>query len=322
MDKSGRIAKGKLIGNRYEVIRPLGRGGIGKVFLVKDTKRDKLRALKMLRSKYQDNGRAMERFAREVQAVRQLSHSGIVKIFDARRDGELLYYTMEYVEGKSIRAWMSERGTLNFGSTVRVLALVADALQHAHEKTIHRDISPENIMVQADGSIRILDFGLAKLTESDQALTMVGVSLGKLAYVAPEQRISAKDVDHRTDIYPLGVMFHEMLTGKLPDSSTPFSVLCPDLPSACDQLLEKALAADPHERYASASEFRADLLGLYKAYNEEQANPQSAGEATGAAPAAPLPPTEIKVKKPRGSLIYRLLNFTPKSLWKLLRKKK
>ena len=322
MDNPGRIGKGKLIGNRYEVIRPLGRGGIGKVFLVKDTKRKKLRALKMLRSKYQDNGRAMERFAREVQVVRQMNHSGIVKIFDARRDGELLYYTMEYVEGKSIRAWMTERGTLNFGSTVRVLALVADALQYAHQSTIHRDISPENVMVQADGSIRILDFGLAKLTETNQALTMVGVSLGKLAYVAPEQRISAKDVDHRTDIYPLGVMFHEMLTGKLPDITTRFSELCPDLPKACDDLLAKTLAADPEERYASAGEFRQDLVALYHTYSTPGRNVETPDSEDEAVIKLEDLPDGLKKKKAQGSLLYRFLNFSPNALWKWLRKKK
>lgn len=256
--------KGKLIGGRYRVVRSLGAGGIGKVFLVDDIKRGRQLALKMLRTKYQDNGRAMERFAREVILIRKLNHPCIVKVFDARKDGDTLFYTMEFVDGKSVRQWMKDRKQLQFGSVVRVLSLIAHALEHAHKVTIHRDISPENVMVLPDGSVRLLDFGLAKLTDTNQALTMVGVSLGKLAYVAPEQRLNAAKVDQRADIYSLGVMFHEMLAGELPDGTRKFSKFRPDLPRTCDAFLDMAMAPEPENRFATAEEFRIALAALYE----------------------------------------------------------
>ena len=255
-----------MLGGRYEVIRPLGRGGIGKVFLVLDKQTGQELALKMLRSRYQESERAIKRFEREVSALRQLTHPCIVKILDVQKTSEHFFYTMEYVEGKSVRKWMQQRGRLEFGSVVRVLSLMAHGLEHAHTVTVHRDISPENVMVMKDGSVRLLDFGLAKLADVHQNLTMVGVSLGKLAYMSPEQRASATDVDCRADIYPLGVMFHEMLTGELPHPAHKFSELRPDLPIECDAFLEKVMAAEPKDRCANAREFRHAIAQLYDIY--------------------------------------------------------
>lgn len=257
-----------ILGGRYEVIRSLGRGGIGKVFLVRDNQTGQQLALKMLRTRYQDSERAIKRFEREVSALRKLTHPCIVKIFDVQKTVQTFFYTMEYVEGKSVRKWMQQRGRLEFGSVVRVLSLMAHGLEHAHEVTVHRDISPENVMVQKDGSVRLLDFGLAKLEDVHSNLTMVGVSLGKLAYMSPEQRASAAEVDCRADIYPLGVMFHEMLTGELPHPAHKFSELRPDLPPECDTFLDKAMAPEPKDRFASAREFRHALAELYAVYKQ------------------------------------------------------
>jgi serine/threonine protein kinase len=255
-----------MLGGRYEVIRPLGRGGIGKVFLVRDMQTGDELALKMLRTRYQDSERAIKRFEREVSALRKLDHPCIVKILDVQKTDAYFFYTMEYVEGKSVRKWMQQRGRLEFGSVVRVLSLMAHGLEHAHQVTVHRDISPENVMVMKDGSVRLLDFGLAKLDDVHSNLTMVGVSLGKLAYMSPEQRASATDVDARADIYPLGVMFYEMLTGELPHPSHRFSELRPDLPLECEAFLEKAMAPEPDDRFANAREFRHALAKLYELY--------------------------------------------------------
>jgi serine/threonine-protein kinase len=255
-----------VIDGRYEVLKPLGRGGVGKVFLARDLETGEQVALKLLRSRFQGNERAIARFEREVEAVRRLDHPCIVKIFHAGRDGETVYYTMEYIEGKSLRHWMAQKGKLPFGSVVRVLCLVADALEHAHRVTIHRDVSPENVMVMKDGGVRLLDFGMAKLTDTNQALTQVGVSLGKLLYVAPEQRMNAAQVDRRADIYPLGVMFYETLAGQLPDGTKRLTELRPDLPPQAEAFLASAMADDPNERFNTAREFRAALLKLYTDY--------------------------------------------------------
>lgn len=289
MDQESKIQRpGKLIAGRYEVIRPLGRGGIGKVFLCDDKKEGRRVALKMLRTKYQDNDKAIARFVREINLVRNLNHPCIVKIFDADQDAGQLYYTMEYIEGKTLRQWMGERGRLPFGSVVRVLSLLAHALEHAHQTTIHRDLSPENVMVSADGSVHLLDFGLAKLQDNSSNLTMVGMSLGKLAYVAPEQRVNAAKVDHRADIYPLGVMFFESLTGELPGMDKDFSKLRPDLPRSCVTFLEKAMAYKADDRFAGAQPFREGLMQVYQdREHEKKHGPQPAPEAQPNATKAP-----------------------------------
>jgi serine/threonine protein kinase len=255
-----------LIAGRYEILKPLGRGGMGKVFLVLDHQTGTQCALKMLRAQYVNDERVVERFLREVRAVRQLDHPCIVKILDVQREGNQFFYTMEYLPGKTLRQWLAERGTLAFPSVVRVLCLVAHALEHAHKVTIHRDISPENVMVLPDGSVRLLDFGLAKLADANKQLTMVGVSLGKLQYIAPEQQRDAAHVDHRADIYSLGVMFYELLTGRMPNPQVPLSKLRPDLPPECDEFVRKAMAPDPNQRFNSAAEVHRELLRLYEIY--------------------------------------------------------
>lgn len=259
-----------IIADRYEVIKPLGRGGMGKVFLVQDRETNQKLALKLMRAQYQHNQRAIARFLREVEAVRQLNHPCIVKIFDAQIEGEQLFYTMEYVDGRSVRDWIIKKGPLSFGNTVRILALIADALEHAHKVTIHRDISPDNIMVCRDGSVRLMDFGLAKLMDDQSPLTMVGANLGKIQYSAPEQRKNAAGVDKRADIYPLGIMFFEMLVGRRPQPGDKLSKLKPDLPKECDEFLDKATACTPEERFQSAKEFRDALMDLYKLWKEKQ----------------------------------------------------
>lgn len=263
----------RLLADRYEVLRPLGRGGMGKVFLVRDIQTDREVALKMLRSQWQSRKAVVARFLREIETAQRLNHPCIVKIFDTYHDDDYLFYTMEYLDGKSLRAWMKQRGQLSFGSAVRVLSLVAHALEHAHQFTIHRDLSPENIMVLPDGTIRLLDFGLAKLEDANQGLTMVGTSLGKLQYVAPEQQRNAADVDHRADLYPLGVMLFEMLTGQLPDARHHLSDHRPELPQELNAFVEKAMAADRDARFQTAREFRKTLVDIYERSKGRAAQP-------------------------------------------------
>jgi serine/threonine-protein kinase len=154
---------------------------------------------------------------------------------------------------------------------VRVLCLVADALEHAHKITIHRDLSPENIMVLPDGSVRLLDFGLAKLDDKFKGLTMVGANLGKLMYMAPEQELDAASVDLRADLYSLGVILFEVLVGRTPLPGRKVRDFRPDLPRETDAFMAKALAGKPEERFASAREFREALLHLYKLYKAREA---------------------------------------------------
>lgn len=269
-------SQNRIVAGRYEVLRPLGRGGMGRVFLVRDLKTGEKRAMKMLRQRWQGNEKIIARFAREVDALRRLNHPCILKIFDAQQENGQLFYIMEYVKGRSVRQWLAERKQLQFQSVVRVLCLVAHALEHAHTFTIHRDISPDNVMVTSDGAVRLLDFGLAKLDDAHQNLTMIGVNMGKIQYNAPEQQLNASTVDARADIYPLGIMFFEMLTGKRPDGTQSLLELRPDLPPACEAFWRKAAARNPDERFLSAKEFRLHLQSLYK--DETQTMPVLDGE--------------------------------------------
>jgi eukaryotic-like serine/threonine-protein kinase len=276
----------KVIADRYEVIRSLGRGGMGEVLLVRDLECGEKRAMKLIRQEWQEKRRVVTRFHREVKALQQLRHPCIVKIHDAGNYKNQLYYTMEYVRGKSVRRWIAQRGPLHLGSVVRVLCLVAHALEHAHQVTIHRDISPENVMVMGDGSIRLLDFGLAKLNDVEPGLTIAGRNLGKLKYNAPEQQINAADVDARADIYSLGIMFYEMLTGELPDYQRRITDIRPELPRGCDHFFNRAAARNPEDRFPTAREFRKTLMDLYHDFEKggsgilEAAAPEAA-EARG-----------------------------------------
>lgn len=260
---------GKTIAGRYVIKDKIGRGGMGSVFLALDNKTGNFVALKMLHTKYAGSKHAVARFVREVTTARSLNHPGIVKILDARKVDNMLFYTMEYVEGKTLRRWLQARQRLEFQSVVRVLCLVADALNHAHKITIHRDLSPENIMVLKDGSIRLLDFGLAKLDDQFKGLTVVGANLGKLQYMAPEQQADPAGVDFRADLYSLGIMFYELLTGRAPAPGQKLSALCPGLPPGADAFAEKAMAPDPNDRFQSALQFRETLLALYRSAQTE-----------------------------------------------------
>jgi serine/threonine protein kinase len=270
----GNLQPGDVVAERYEIRRELGKGGMGCVYLVEDRETRSPLALKTLLPQHLSNDRALQRFVREVKAVRQLNHPCIVRIHDARRVGSLLFYTMDYVKGKSLHSLIRERGHLGLGSTVRILSLLCHALEHAHQFTIHRDLSPDNVMILADGSIRLLDFGLAKLKDSGAQFTMIGTSLGKLQYNSPEQRRNAADVDLRTDIYSMGVMFFGMLTGHIPKGPEKITDTRPDLPTECDTLYAIATATDREDRYPDAKHLREALQHVYEAAKAKSKPPE------------------------------------------------
>ncbi|MEK7794511.1 MAG: serine/threonine-protein kinase [Candidatus Hydrogenedentota bacterium] len=278
--------KGELVAERYEILGALGRGGMGMVYIVRDQETGEQIALKTLLPEYVRNTRALQRFLQEVNAVRKLDHPCIVKVFDAQQTGDLIFYTMEFVEGKTLRTWMGQGKRFGMGSTVRVLSMLSHALEHAHRYTIHRDISPENIMLTPKGDVKLLDFGLAKLTDAASSFTRVGVSLGKIQYSAPEQRADAKNVDHRADLYSLGVLFYEMMCRALPEPGKPLTSIVPGLPQEIDTFVEKAMAADPEQRFQSAKEFREALWRVYQLSKMDRAE---AAAETKAATKTPTP---------------------------------
>lgn len=256
----------EVIGNRYEVFRMLGQGGIGIVYLVHDRQRKEEVALKVLRPEFAKHELALQRFMREVKAVRQIDHEGIVKVYDTGKLGDVLFYTMEYVEGTPLSN-LIKQGPLGAAEAMALVADACDILSAVHEVAIHRDISSDNVMKSKEGTLRLLDFGTARIAGQESDLTAVGMHLGKQCYSPPEQMSDARSVDARADIYSLGMLLYELLAGKLTYGFESVCVARPELPPVCDEILKKALAGDPNDRYQSAAEMRDTLRAAVASLN-------------------------------------------------------
>jgi len=270
---------GKELAN-YKIEKLLGAGGMGEVYLARDNKLDRLVALKILPWHFVAETERSARFQREARALSALNHPNLVTIYEVGEAGGVHFIAMEFVEGQTLA---SSREKLGLREGLALVAQVAEALAAAHQAGIvHRDIKPENVMVRPDGYAKVLDFGLVKLSEvaasEDGVSTQVGVAMGTLAYMSPEQA-SGEPVDHRTDIWSLGVLLYELVTGHKPFkaetrqatinailSSEPEAATALDgtLPSDVDLILNKALEKDRELRYQTASDFRADIRRLLR----------------------------------------------------------
>jgi eukaryotic-like serine/threonine-protein kinase len=267
---------------RYEVVRELGSGAMGTVYLGRDTVGHRNVALKTLRPEgvdLQELTEMKERFFREAESAKQLAHPAIVKVYDAGEERGTAYFAMELLEGMTLKEFCEKRGTITVKRATEIAALVAEALAYAHTKNVvHRDVKPENIMMLSNGDIKITDFGVAKLLDASQ--TQSGVVLGTPNYMSPEQLIGAK-VDRRSDLFSLGVVFYEILTGvrpfqaknisemlRLHEAHTPAapSTLRADVPSSVDAIVLRALQRDLAQRYQQgehmAGDLRAAMRGL------------------------------------------------------------
>jgi tRNA A-37 threonylcarbamoyl transferase component Bud32 len=259
---------------QLEVLELIGRGGMGFVFKARQPHLDRFVALKLLPDKLAKDAQFAERFNREGRVLAKLSHPNIVSVFDFGETGGFYYLLMEYVDGVNLRQAM-RAGRFSPAEALSIVPKVCEALQYAHEQGIlHRDIKPENILLDAKGRVKIADFGIAKLVGEDRSsvtLTNTGAALGTPHYMAPEQLEKPSTVDHRADIYSLGVVFYEMLTGELPigrfaapSSKTPVG-------TSVDEVVFRTLEKDRERRFQSAGEMRTQVQDL--------------GEGTGAAPA-------------------------------------
>ena len=260
---------------RYEIEKELGRGAMGTVFLGKDPKINRFVAIKTLRLDEVDSGTAAEvkeRFFREAESAGRLNHPNIVTIHDAGEEQELGYIAMEVLDGKDLKEWCRKDTLLPVKQVLEIIADVAEALDYAHSQdVVHRDIKPANIMMQKDGTVKVTDFGIARITTSSK--TQTGVLLGTPNYMSPEQITSTK-VDGRADIFSLGVVLFEMLTGEKPfRSDNPATLmfqiakephpsilkLRADLPAPCEAILDRALQKDAAQRYQRAAEMAQAL---------------------------------------------------------------
>ena len=246
-----------------EILELIGHGGMGAVYKARQPRLDRTVALKILGPQLVQDPAFAERFGREARTLAKLSHPHIVAIHDFGEADGLYYFVMEYVDGATLREVM-RAGRLSAADALGLVPQLCDALQFAHEGGIvHRDIKPENILLDHAGNVKIADFGLAKLIAPDRAdgvsLTISGAVMGTPAYMAPEQIEHPLDVDHRADIYAVGVVFYEMLTGELPLGrfDPPSSKV--ELDVRLDQVVLRALAKEPTRRYQRAREVTDDL---------------------------------------------------------------
>ncbi len=256
--------------SRYQILEKLGEGGMGVVYLAKDSKLDRTVAWKVLPSRFSDNAELRERFLREARAVAALNHQNIISVYDIGEEKGESFISMEFVEGVSLRDILDREPKLPIGYAVRLALQVADGLATAHSQgIIHRDIKPENVMLtQTDSTVKIMDFGLAHI-EDASLLTKEGAVMGTWRYMSPEQ-IQGMKTDGRTDVYASGIMLFEMLAGKAPfvegdlvyhHVHTPppnLREIRPEVPEALEAAIMKCLAKDPADRY-TASELRDAL---------------------------------------------------------------
>ena len=265
---------GKRLDGRYSIESLVGVGGMANVYRGTDVKTGNQIAVKVLKDEFLDNEELVRRFKNESKAISILSHPNIVKVYDVSVTDKLQYIVMEYVDGITLKEYLKQRGgALTWKETVHFATQVLSALQHAHSKgIIHRDVKPQNIMLLADGSIKMMDFGIARFSRA-QSQTVSDKAIGSVHYISPEQA-KGERTDARTDIYSVGVMLYEMLSGRLPfdgdgavsiaimqisEKPKPLAEIAPKTPAGLRQITEKAMEKDPDKRYQSAQEMLAAI---------------------------------------------------------------
>lgn len=265
---------GKLLDNRYEILERIGSGGMAVVYKARCHRLNRLVAIKILKSDLAQDAEFRRRFHDESQAVAMLSHPNIVAVYDVSHSDDLDYIVMELIDGITLKQYMQKKGEpLNWREALHFITQIMKALSHAHSRgIIHRDIKPHNIMVLRDGSVKVADFGIARLASAAQN-TLTQEALGSVHYISPEQARGSR-IDARSDIYSAGVVLYEMLTGRLPyEGDSPISVaiqhinsiplspreLNPEIPEALEIITMKAMASNVEQRYVSADSMLADL---------------------------------------------------------------
>jgi serine/threonine protein kinase len=287
---------------RYEIIGELGQGAMGVVYKARDPLIDRVVAIKTinLNQALEEREEYEARFYQEARAAGRLSHHNIVTIYDVGKSGDIAYIAMEFLEGRELRDVLNERSTLPIPEVLDIVGQVANGLYYAHEHGIvHRDVKPSNIMIQKDGHVKITDFGIARMA-SAAVRTQTGMVLGSPKYMSPEQ-VMGKVTDQRSDIFSLGIMLYEMLTGRPPFSgenvnaimyqtlnATPPqpSSMNPAVPDMLNFIVAKALAKKVDERYQNAKEFADDLRAC------RETLPQEGPETPPAPRIQPRPPLE------------------------------
>ena len=268
------LSKGQKINDRYEIIKNIGEGGMANVYLAQDTILDRKVAVKVLRGDLANDDKFIRRFQREALAVSNLSHPNIVEVYDVGEEDGSHYIVMEYIEGKTLKQLLKKRESLTLTEVIDIMTQLTDGISHAHESyIIHRDIKPQNIMIEDDGRIKITDFGIAMALNATQ-LTQTNSVMGSVHYLPPEQA-SGKGATIKSDIYSLGILMYELLTGNVPfkgdnaveialkhmkDKIPSIRKQDPSIPQSVENIILKACAKNPRNRYDSAKEMHEDLI--------------------------------------------------------------
>jgi tetratricopeptide (TPR) repeat protein/predicted Ser/Thr protein kinase len=268
----GPIVPGAVLGERYEILQLLGEGGMGTVYKARDRELDRMVALKVIRREMAGNPAILQRFKQELILAREVTHKNVIRIFDLGVADGVQFITMEFIEGRDLSALLEER-KFTPDESIRIMRQVCRALEAAHtEGVIHRDLKPQNIMLDARGKVSVMDFGLARSVEM-HGMTRTGAMMGTPAYMSPEQARGQR-IDARSDLFAFGIIFYELLTGVVPfQADTVLGSLLkrtqemppapaevdPSIPLPASNVVQKCLAIDPEERYQSASEVLRDL---------------------------------------------------------------
>ena len=264
---------GKRLDGRYEIREIIGMGGMAVVYKAFDNVENKIVAIKILKDEFSSNEEFLRRFRNESKAIAMLTHPNIVDVYDVSFGDLIQYIVMEYIDGCTLKEYIEREGSLNRDDAVYFTMQILKSLQHAHDKgIIHRDVKPQNIMILPDGTIKVMDFGIARFSRSDQR-TITDKAIGSVHYISPEQARGEK-TDEKADIYSVGVMLYEMLTGKLPfqaESAVSVAIMQlqrdpempteinPTIPKGLEQITMHAMQKTPERRYQSAAEMLCDL---------------------------------------------------------------
>src|SRR5579863_6277704 len=265
----------RVFSNRYELTHLIARGGMAQVYRARDRLLDRPVALKVLFPELSVDRAFVERFRREAQAAANLSHPNIVPVFDWGEDGGTYYIVMEYIDGQPLSQALKAGGPMPAGRVAQIGARVADALAYAHRHgVVHRDVKPGNVLLTNDEQVKVTDFGIARAVNTEESLTQTGAVMGTATYFSPEQA-EGMGVDSRSDIYSLGVVIFEMVTGRPPFlGDTPVAVaskhvreyppaprdINPAVPANLEAVIMKCMAKSPDHRYATGDDLRIDLL--------------------------------------------------------------
>lgn len=283
------LTTGSTFSDRYQIIEELGKGGMGRVYKVLDKETKEKIALKLIKPEIASDRKIIERFRNELTTARKIVHKNVCRMYDLGKEKGSYYITMEYISGQDLKGLIRQTGQLTVGKSVSIAKQICEGLSEAHRTgVVHRDLKPTNIMIDTEGNVRIMDFGISRILK-EKGITGAGVMIGTLEYMSPEQ-VEGKDIDQRSDIYSLGIIFYEMITGVVPfDGDTPLSIahkhkyetaqepkkINTQISDDLNRVVLKCLEKDKEKRYQNSGEVLLDLNRIEEGLPASEKSPQT-----------------------------------------------